>query len=33
MQGPGQPLQCVGCALGIDHLESLLPHLENHDVS
>ena len=19
MQGPGQPLQCVGCALGIDH--------------
>ena len=33
MQGPGQPLQCVGCALGIDHIESLLPHLENHDVS
>jgi predicted dithiol-disulfide oxidoreductase (DUF899 family) len=33
MQGPGQPLQCVGCALGIDHVESLLPHLENHDVS
>ena len=21
MQGPDQPLQCVGCALGIDHLE------------
>jgi len=33
MQGPDQPLQCVGCALGVDHLESLLPHLENHDVS
>jgi predicted dithiol-disulfide oxidoreductase (DUF899 family) len=33
MQGPSQPLQCVGCALGIDHLESLLPHLDNHDVS
>ena len=33
MQGPGQPLQCVGCALGVDHLESLLPHLTNHDVS
>ena len=33
MQGPGQPLQCVGCALGVDHLEGLLPHLENHDVS
>lgn len=33
MQGPGQPLQCVGCSLGIDHVEGLLPHLENHDVS
>jgi predicted dithiol-disulfide oxidoreductase (DUF899 family) len=33
MQGPGQPLQCVGCALGIDHIEGLLPHLDNHDVS
>jgi predicted dithiol-disulfide oxidoreductase (DUF899 family) len=33
MQGPGQPLQCVGCALGIDHVDGLLPHLENHDVS
>lgn len=33
MQGPAQPLQCVGCALGIDHLEGLLPHLTNHDVS
>jgi predicted dithiol-disulfide oxidoreductase (DUF899 family) len=33
MQGPDQPLQCVGCALGVDHLESLLPHLDNHDVS
>ncbi len=32
-QGPGQPLQCVGCAIGIDHIESLLPHLDNHDVS
>lgn len=33
MQGPGQPLQCVGCALGIDHVDGLLPHLENHDIS
>ena len=33
MQGPGQPLQCVGCALGIDSVEGLLPHLDNHDVS
>ena len=33
MQGPGQPLQCVGCSLGIDSVEGLLPHLDNHDVS
>jgi predicted dithiol-disulfide oxidoreductase (DUF899 family) len=33
MQGPDQPLQCVGCALGIDGMEGLLPHLDNHDVS
>jgi predicted dithiol-disulfide oxidoreductase (DUF899 family) len=33
MQGPNQPLQCVGCALGVDHLEGILPHLENHDVA
>ena len=33
MQGPNQPLQCVGCALGVDHLEGILAHLENHDVS
>ncbi len=33
MQGPNQALQCVGCALGVDHLESLLPHLQNHDVT
>lgn len=33
MQGPDQPLQCVGCALGIDGMEGLLPHFDNHDVS
>ena len=33
MQGPDQPLQCVGCALGIDGLENLLPQFENHDIS
>jgi len=33
MQGPGKSKQCVGCALAIDGLEGLLPHLENHDVS
>jgi len=33
MLGPGQPLQCVGCSLEVDHLDGILPHLENHDVS
>jgi predicted dithiol-disulfide oxidoreductase (DUF899 family) len=33
MMGPGQTNQCVGCALEVDHLEGLLPHLQNHDVS
>lgn len=33
MMGPGQPLQCVGCSLEADHVDGLLPHLENNDVS
>ena len=33
MMGPGQTSQCVGCSLEVDHLEGILPHLENHDVS
>jgi predicted dithiol-disulfide oxidoreductase (DUF899 family) len=33
MLGPGQPLQCVGCSLEVDHVEGILPHLENHDVT
>ena len=33
MLGPGQPGQCVGCSLEVDHLEGILVHLENHDVS
>jgi predicted dithiol-disulfide oxidoreductase (DUF899 family) len=33
MMGPGQKQQCVGCSLEVDHLEGLLEHLENHDVS
>src|SRR5258707_6831833 len=33
MMSPGQKQQCVGCALEVDHLTGLLPHLENHDVS
>jgi predicted dithiol-disulfide oxidoreductase (DUF899 family) len=33
MLGPGQIGQCVGCSLEVDHLEGILVHLENHDVS
>jgi predicted dithiol-disulfide oxidoreductase (DUF899 family) len=33
MMGPGQVGQCVGCSLEVDHLEGLLVHLRNHDVS
>src|SRR6202049_4202891 len=33
MMGPGQTEQCVGCSLEVDHVEGILPHLENHDVS
>lgn len=33
MMGPGQNGQCVGCSLEVDHVEGILVHLENHDVS
>jgi len=33
MMGPGQVTQCVGCSLEVDHLEGLLEHLHNHDVT
>jgi predicted dithiol-disulfide oxidoreductase (DUF899 family) len=33
MMGPGQVSQCVGCSLEVDHLEGVLVHLQNHDVS
>lgn len=33
MMGPGQKGQCVGCSLEVDHVEGILEHLENHDVS
>ncbi len=33
MMGPGQATQCVGCSLEVDHVEGLLGHLQNHDVS
>jgi len=31
MLGPGQALNCVGCALEVDHLEGILVHLERND--
>jgi len=33
MMGPGQGEQCVGCSLEVDHVEGILEHLNNHDVS
>jgi len=33
MLGPGQTTQCVGCSLEVDHIEAILVHLQNHDVS
>lgn len=33
MLGPGQPLQCVGCSLEVDHVETILPHLAQRDLS
>jgi predicted dithiol-disulfide oxidoreductase (DUF899 family) len=33
MMAPGQTTQCVGCSLEVDHIDGILPHLENHDVS
>ena len=33
MMAPGQVGQCVGCSLEVDHLEGILVHLENHDVT
>ena len=33
MFAPGQTTQCVGCSLEVDHIEGILIHLQNHDVS
>jgi predicted dithiol-disulfide oxidoreductase (DUF899 family) len=33
MMAPGQKQQCVGCSLAVDHIQGLLVHLQNHDVS
>ena len=33
MLAPGQKDGCVGCSFEIDHIESALQHLEQHDVT
>jgi len=33
MMGPGQTRQCVGCSFEVDHVQGLLPHFENHDLT
>src|SRR5918996_6603041 len=33
MMGPGHVTQCVGCSLEVDHIEGVLEHLHNHDVT
>jgi predicted dithiol-disulfide oxidoreductase (DUF899 family) len=33
MMGPGQVTQCVGCSLEVDHIEGVLVHLHNHDIT
>jgi len=33
MMGPGATTQCVGCSFAVDHVEGILTHLQNHDVT
>jgi predicted dithiol-disulfide oxidoreductase (DUF899 family) len=33
MMGPGALTQCVGCSFEVDHVEGILTHLNNHDVT
>ena len=33
MMGPGARTQCVGCSFQVDHIEGILAHLNNHDVT
>jgi predicted dithiol-disulfide oxidoreductase (DUF899 family) len=33
MMGPGATTQCVGCSFEVDHIEGILEHLQNHDVT
>ena len=33
MKGPGAVTQCVGCSFEVDHVEGILVHLNNHDIT
>src|SRR5215471_12806979 len=33
MMGPGATTQCIGCSFEVDHVEGILEHLQNHDVT
>jgi predicted dithiol-disulfide oxidoreductase (DUF899 family) len=33
MMGPGAAHQCVGCSLEVDHVDGILEHLQNHDLT
>ena len=33
MMGPGQTRQCVGFSFEVDHVQGLLPHFENHNLT
>jgi predicted dithiol-disulfide oxidoreductase (DUF899 family) len=33
MMGPSAATQCVGCSFEVDHVEGILAHLNNHDVT
>jgi predicted dithiol-disulfide oxidoreductase (DUF899 family) len=33
MKGPGAATLCVGCSFEVDHVEGILVHLNNHDVT
>ncbi|SEC95361.1 Predicted dithiol-disulfide oxidoreductase, DUF899 family [Rhizobiales bacterium GAS191] len=33
MMGPGVTHQCVGCSFEVDHVDGILEHFENHDVT
>ena len=33
MMGPGAITQCVGCSFEVDHVDGILAHLQNHDVT